>query len=260
MNYGTWYSQYNQRLLCGARLDAIPTGYIEDVGEVLPSNLQNYPDTFQVGTSLSQVGPEGWCTTFSNTPNYNSQMEYESPSPGILSGSNDYAHSSDCAGNALLNATVYPGVSQVSGLDGYQSFMSWIKAEVIKGNMVAIGVLIQGGEDSQYDHEVTVVRIGTNHDVTDSTYYSDDVLYFEDHGCFAINFKTGRINSGNPSIPPGVEGDDNACTPYVFGYAFGDLPKSRQQANQARSNLYSLVLPGATGLTQQGEWCRYIPY
>ena len=152
-------SQFNLRLLCGATLDSIPAG--ENLTEILPESAPNgYPNpmTWTVGMSLNQSGPDQWCETFKNDPNYNAQMEFESPDPGVVSGSNDYAHAEMCVRNARMDVSIFDGVGQSSGLDGYTEFISWIKGELIDGKYVGIGVLIsEYGDrgDSQYDHEVS---------------------------------------------------------------------------------------------------------
>lgn len=169
-----------------------------------------------------------------------------------MSGTNDYAHAGLCLNNTMLQNTIYEGVKEQSGIAGYQNFISWIKAQLIAGNYVSIGVLIKtSGGDSQYDHEVTVVKIGTNHSVTDATYYPDDVLYFEDHGAFTVSTsKTHKVLTTTPDIPPGA-GDTATCTPYIFGYKVSDLAATRSQANTA-SRVYSIIIPGASVVTQQG--------
>lgn len=247
---GTWFSQFYSRFLCGAVLDSIPSG--AELSNILPINME-YPDPnlFSAGSSLNQTGPDGWCELF-NAPNYNAQMEYEDPNPNVVSGPNDFAHASLCVSNALMKSTIYPAESQKSGIAGYQDFMSWIKNEVIKGNVVFLAVIIQGGDDGEYDHEVTVTKIGTNHDPNDPTYYADDVIYFEEHGCFSADLRTGRLYPTNPSIPPGASDPSSACTPYIFGYEMGVLGNSRRNANLPKSNLYSVVLPGPATETQQG--------
>ena len=140
---GVWMNQFNTRLLCGAQLNSIPPS--DDVLDVLPTN-KNYPDPnpFVLSSSLNQSGPDQWCQTFGE-PNYNAQMEFQRPLPGVVSGPNDYATGYSCATNAAMVATVYDGINQSSGMAGYQEFMSWIKRETIIGNIVSIGVLIQQG-------------------------------------------------------------------------------------------------------------------
>lgn len=70
--------------------------------------------------------------------------------------------------------------------------MSWIKASLIAGKQATIGTIYKTGQDAQYDHIVTVVAVGTNHDVEDSTYYPDDVLYIDDHGTYSFK-ENGKI-------------------------------------------------------------------
>jgi hypothetical protein len=105
-----------------------------------------------------------------------------------------------------------------------------------------MGVLIKYGSDPQYDHEVTVMAIGTNHATTESTYYADDVLYFDDHGAFTL--VGSKLNQGNPAIPYGAGSDNAGCTPYIFGYTFGSLPQTRKGANAGSAQAYSIIIPG----------------
>ena len=93
-----------------------------------------------------------------------------------------------------------------------------VKQRVIAGDTVAIAVLNNGGNDPQYDHEVTVSKIGTNHSPTDSTYYDDDVLYFEDHG--------------------------NGGASFNDGYTFSSLAQTRRSANSSNANIYSILISG----------------
>lgn len=59
---------------------------------------------------------------------------------------------------------------------------------MISGYHPAIGVILKVfGFDQQYDHIVSVLAIGTNHDPNDPTYYPDDVLYIDDHGMYNMN-------------------------------------------------------------------------
>jgi hypothetical protein len=88
---------------------------------------------------------------------------------------------------------------------------------------------------SQYDHEVYVTAIGTNHLPIDATYYDDDVLYFDDHGGYAL--VGNNLNKGNPAIPYGAGSDNNGCTPYNFGYTFGSLAQTRKGAVRVRRKL-----------------------
>ena len=71
-------------------------------------------------------------------------------------------------------------------MTGFKEYMSWVKSMLIKGKQVTIAMLKQGGLADQYDHIVTVLKVGTNHGVTDATYYDDDVLYIDDHGSYSF--------------------------------------------------------------------------
>ncbi len=179
---GLWMSQFNARLICG--------------------------------TELSQSGPDGFCAANDLTANYNAQFLFEDPNVG----DEPFASSGTCLKNAHLISQGFNYRSQPSGIAGYQQFMSWVKERLIAGDTVAIGVLNRGGDDPQYDHEVTVAKIGTNHSPTDSTYFDDDVLYFEDHG----------------------EGG----TAFDDGYTFGSLAQTRISANALTANVYSILIPG----------------
>ena len=104
-----------------------------------------------------------------------------------------------------------------------------------------MAILLNGGSDSQYDHEVAVIRIGTNHSPTDPTYYPDDVVYFDDHGVYTLS---GSSFTSNPAIPPGAGSDSTGCTPYVFGYTFASLANTRAGANRKGARAYSIIIPG----------------
>jgi hypothetical protein len=206
---GQWIDQLNTRLVCG--------------------------------TGLSQSGPNGACAAHRQIPDYNAQLLIETPGMGV-SGPNVYADAAQCMANARLSGTTFPFAAQPTGMDGYRQYLSWVKAQVIAGHQVTVGVLINGSSDPQYDHEVTVLKIGTNHAVTDATYYPDDVLYFEDHGAYTLS---GKHFGRNPAIPPGAGNDVKGCTPYIFGYGFDSLANTRAGANKASAQGYSIVIPGA---------------
>jgi len=207
LSNGQYMSQFNARLICG--------------------------------TGLSQAGPNGACATHQNTPNYNAQLLIEDPNTGVT-GPNVYAQASMCVANSRLAGSTFPYSSQSTGLAGYQHYMSWVKQQVIAGNQVTLAVLYNGGSDPQYDHEVGVIKIGTNHAVNDPTYYPDDVIYFDDHGAYTL---LGSKFTSNPAIPPGAGSNTTECTPYVFGYSFASLPKTRAQANAAGAQGYSVIIP-----------------
>jgi hypothetical protein len=196
------------------------------------------------GTGLSQSGPNGACAAHGRTPNYNAQLLIEDPGTGVT-GRHVYADAAQCVANSRLAGKTFPYETQATGLAGYQQYMSWVKAQIIAGNQVTIAVLLNGGTDPQYDHEVTVLKIGTNHAVTDPTYYPDDVIYFDDHGVYTLS---GKYFSTNPAIPPGAGADAKGCTPYVFGYSFGSLPRTRAEANRYNAPAYSIVIPAALSI------------
>jgi hypothetical protein len=208
LNNGQWMSQYNARLVCG--------------------------------TGLSQSGPNGACAAHHQQTNYNAQLLIEDPGTGV-SGPNTYADAALCVANSRLSGTTFQYETQSTGMAGYEQYMSWVKQEVINGHQVTIAVLMNGGSDPQYDHEVAVIKIGTNHSPTDPTYYADDVVYFDDHGNYTLS---GRKFTGNPAIPPGAGSDDIGCTPCVFGYTFGSLAQTRAGANKRTAQGYSIIIPG----------------
>ncbi len=181
MSSGQWMSQFNARSICGA--------------------------------GLSQSGPDNFCAA-NGDANYNAQFLFEAPNPG----DNPFASAPTSLANARLAFLAFDYAAQPSGMAGYRQFMAWVKARVIAGDVVAVGVLNRGGDDPQYDHEVTVTRIGTNHSPTDAAYYDDDVLYFEDHG------------SGGAA--------------YTRGFTFASLAQSRDSANGFSANAFSILIPG----------------
>jgi hypothetical protein len=183
LNQGQWISEYNVRLLCGS--------------------------------GLSQTGPDGFCAAHQGQANYNAQFLLENP----VAGDQAYDNAPQCLRNAHLAFQTYDYSRAAAGMDGYKQYLAWIKSQVIAGNQVTIAILNFGGTDPEYDHEVTVTQIGTNHDQNDPSYYDDDVLFFEDHG------------SGG--------------TPYTDGYTFGSLAKSRAGANLPPAHSYSILIPGA---------------
>jgi hypothetical protein len=213
LNSGQWMSQFNARLVCG--------------------------------TGLSQSGPNGWCKDHKHLPNYNAQLLIEKPDTGV-SGPHSYANATTCLANSRLLGATYPYstgfISANSGIAGYQDFMSWVKSEVIAGHQVTIAVLVNSGADPQYDHEVTVTAIGTNHGTTEPTYYDDDVLYFDDHGSYPL--VGGNLVNKYPAIPYGAGADNSGCTPYVFGYTFSSLAQTRTGANAPSAQAYSIIIPG----------------
>jgi hypothetical protein len=227
LNNGQWLSQYNMRLVCG--------------------------------TGLSQSGPNGFCAKH-GVPNFNAQVLIENPDTGV-SGPNRYAAAATCLANSRLHATTYDYTKQEPGMAGYENYMQWIKAEVMRGHQVGIA-LLDGGGDPQEDHEVSVVKIGTNHCLTaganqtcavfdNSRYYEDDVLYLEDHGADTAKPDT------NPAIPPGA-GSTTGCTPYLYGYTFKALARTEAEENQLSNRYpgqaYAIVIPGGAADATRFPW------
>lgn len=182
MGAGQWMSQHSARLICGA--------------------------------GLSQSGPDGFCAANGGKPDYNAQLLFERPNPG----DQPFASSETCLANAHLDFRTFDYAHQPPGVPGYEQFLVWVKGRILAGDTVAIGVLDRGGDDPQYDHEVTVARIGTDHDPKDAAYYGDDVLFLEDHG------------AGGPA--------------FSHGYTFASLAQTREGANASSANAYSILIPG----------------
>jgi hypothetical protein len=227
-NNGQWMSQYNARLVCG--------------------------------TGLSQSGPNGFCAVH-RVPNFNAQVLIESPDTGV-SGPNRYADAAMCLSNSRLHSTTYNYTVEKPGLAGYENYMQWVKGEVMSGHQVTVA-LLDGGGDPQEDHEVSVIKIGTNHCsktgpnntcliLDNSKYYDDDVLYIEDHGADALN-----RGDTSPAIPPGA-GSTIGCTPYIYGYSFKNLARTETEENKLSNSLpgqaYAIVIPGGSPNATSFEW------
>jgi hypothetical protein len=226
-NNGQWMSQYNARLVCG--------------------------------TGLSQSGPNGFCAAH-HVPNFNAQVLIESPGTGA-SGPNRYADAAMCLSNSRLHATTYDYTTEQPGMAGYENYMQWVKGEMMNGHQVGVA-LLDGGGDPQEDHEVSVIKIGTNHCLTlgangtcsvfdNSRYYDDDVLYIEDHGADTANPDT------NPAIPPGA-GSTTGCTPYIYGYSFKALARTEKEENWLSNHnpgqAYAIVIPGGAADATSFPW------
>jgi hypothetical protein len=228
MTNGQWLSQFNMRLVCGAFAGPETNGY---------------------GASLLQAG-----NPLTSKVNYNAQLLIESPGTGV-SGPDDFAYAARCGSNARLSTTTYPYTTGYhaanTGIAGYRDYMSWVKAQVIAGNVVTLAVLYHGATDAQYDHEVTVLKIGTNHSPADATYYDDDVVYFDDHGAYTLTLSSkGKwVFAWNPSIPYGAGSDTVGCTPYVFAYTFAALANTRAGANASGAPAYSIITPNNVSIS-----------
>jgi hypothetical protein len=113
------------------------------------------------------------------------------------------------------------------------SFLTWVKAKVLAGNPVVIGVFMNYNKfygsnavnagDPDYDHIVSVVGVESKTMFAVPTrYFSDDILKLSDHG----------IWTGTPNKMP----------QYLFNYAFGTFQGTRQQANASTAQVYTLPL------------------
>jgi hypothetical protein len=146
------------------------------------------------------------------------------------------------AGQSLESSQLLLGVNDAAAaeamhLDAFakqatpESFLTWVKSNVIAGYPVIIGVFTNQSRfygtanpnagDGEYDHIVTVTGITSTHPLTGPvTYYADDVLTFTDNGLW----------TGAPDGQP----------QNVFNYAFGTFAATRQQANAETAPVYSL--------------------
>lgn len=121
-----------------------------------------------------------------------------------------------------------------------QHLVVWIKAQLLAGHWVTTGVLMQGGENTEYDHIVSVVSFGSNR-AANAAYDPDEVLYFEDHGAFTLQ---GRATGDNPAVPPGAGADKAGCTPFLFGIRVGDLGKTRASLDALKTKQpYAFAIP-----------------
>jgi len=71
----------------------------------------------------------------------------------------------------------------------FKIFLVWIKTHVLAGHVVIMGIFENSAvfgqdPDPDYDHIVPVTGWGSNHPLTDLSYYSDDVIYFSDNGLY----------------------------------------------------------------------------
>lgn len=218
---GLWASQFHVRLLCG--------------------NQSQGDDDVPAGTPLLQSGPEGYCAAHVGakgiaTAHHDAQLLLDAGD--TTQGQNSVLA---CANNAGLAAVAYATPAPLDGQEAYEDFIAWVKAQLIAGHWVTAGVLAAGGTHTEYDHIVSIVAVGTNHDAKDAGYHADDVVYLEDHG--SVTFLAGKPTD-NPAIPPGTGSDAKGCTPYVFGIRAGDLVRSRADFDALETGQpYAVALP-----------------
>ena len=229
MNNGLWASQYNVRLLCG--------------------NKSSGDDGIPAGTPLLQSGPDGYCAAHTNgagvaTAVHASQLLLDDGDPD--KGQNSVL---TCARNAGLEAELYVAPAELDGQAALRHFVSWIKSQLIAGHWVTTGLLTTGGTNSEYDHIVSVVSIGSNQPADDAAYDADDVIYFEDHGAYTFR---GTKETHNPAVPPGAGDDKEGCVPYIYGIRVSDLGQTRASFDALTTGQpYALAIPDRSGGDEQ---------
>jgi len=228
---GEWISQYDTRLLCGTGLGQ--------------SERRSPPTPSAPPTAILPI------TTLKFSSRSPTLASPEPPKLGDQCRSaREHApqfHLLPLPGRAASQPhALCTGSKASSSCPGYQSYLSWVKQQVINGNTVAIAVLIQDESTpgDQYDHEVTVVKDWHQSFANRPDLLSDDVLYFEEHGVYWYNGTIGQDYSA-PEPPPGAGSNTSECTPYIFGYPFSDLGATDAQAQKAW-HVYSIVLPANT--------------
>ena len=119
-----------------------------------------------------------------------------------------------------------------------QTFLLWVKREVMRGNLVTIGVYTneflfycrtkETSGDPDYDHIVSVIGIDTTTPQDFINFQNEDVLYFSDHGLW------------DPS-------PDTTGTRYIFNYTFQDIMGNRKEANARTGRVYTLPNDNSIG-------------
>ncbi|KAJ3223214.1 hypothetical protein HK099_001402, partial [Clydaea vesicula] len=202
--------------------------------------------------SLMNFG--GW-TSQSNVRSiaspYNQLTDVNNPlNQLVFEGTND--NSLNNFGNAAkflgLQGETFDSSSQKGGIDGYKDFMTWVKKEVIKGNQVALGIIIDNGP---YDHIVPVIQIESDYSSDNLTWHDDDMLYIDDHGEFAgacngTNSTTSCFWMKNTDIPYGSE-NTVGCTPFFYGHSFANLTLNATDYRQ-----FQIFIPNE-GLTSENK-------
>lgn len=169
--------------------------------------------------------------------NFYSQLLLDDEAPPSASGANSFANA---ATNLRLQAKAFNSAGQATGLAGYKAFMAWIKAEIVAGNYVTIGVM-EEGVTLPYGHIVNVIGVDSNSPSSSLTYDGTDVMYIDDHGAYTTNDATyGSGSPENPAIPPGA-GSTKGCTPYKYGYTF-----DAWQTRVTSTKTYQIPLPTGT--------------
>ena len=160
---------------------------------------------------------------------YDARAIASGDAPQYLSDSQLLLGVNDVAAAKAMHLAAIP--FRAAEKDDGEAFLTWVKANVMAGYPVAIGVfanesLIEGATDpdagsAEYDHIVGVTGISSKHPFTaPAVYYDDDVITFNDNGLWTAT------SDGRPQ--------NN------FSYEFGTFRKTRRQANAETAPVYSL--------------------
>lgn len=210
------------------------TGLVKKSNDAVATNVlkNNIPPRFQWDSNNGYCGEVSLISAGLYYGQYVSQYDARTlatnkpqNSSELLIGKNDQT----AAKKMHLNAVEW----NTAGEQSTNQFLAWIKKNVVKGYPVAIGIYTNEyrfygdpdptAGDTEYDHIVPVIGIGSNHSLTDPNYYADDVIYFSDNGLW-----------GDASNPP-----------YNFNYSFNAFQGSRKQANARRGAVYTLSNSGS---------------
>ena len=166
----------------------------------------------------------------------------------VLLGANNMSKAAVAAGNMHLNYVVFPTEYNSQGT---RDLLSWVKAYVLNGYPVAIGLyenqyLFYGDTnrhagDPEYDHIVPVYGIESSDSAPPPlpppflTYVGTDKIYFSDNGLW------GPVN--DPVNPPNLP---NPADPYTFSSTFDNFQATREEANSPDGMQYSLAKSSAS--------------
>ncbi len=165
-------------------------------------------------------------------------------------GSGNYSSQLLLGVNAATTAKAVRLAHEEFNAKDSKKFLAWVKNHVAQGHPVVIGVFNNenmlyskenGGSegDPEYDHIVPVFGFGSNHPLTDQTYYPDDVILFSDNGLYT-----------QPGSPPGYATPLQGYTDqyqYYFTLDTGEESPvynfllGRNDANNSNGNIYSLL-------------------
>ena len=140
--------------------------------------------------------------------------------------------------------------------------MSWIKAELISGHHVTVGVIDSpaGANRLPFAHIANVIRVDT--DSASAPYVESDVMYIDDHGLFTCSNKVFPCSTtSNPAVPPG-SGSGAGCTPFIFGYTFDAWQGPAFSSHQnyiiplptTTNKNYAYSVYGAAGQSRCSPW------